>query len=993
MAILENDNVESSQGFNKRIDTAGLGMVLDNMQKSQYSKPIPSTVRETASNSVDSMRERDIAKSILLGESKVEDHYVVREGEIYEASKFNPEYYNLDWLSDEKNVQIEYFERTGEPRDLLRFTDWGVGLGGKRLEGFFSLSYSTKRLNKSALGKFGIGAKAPLSTGVPSYKVSSYYNGRKFEFDIFSRHIQSLIPKWNEAGEENQIHYFEQDDYWFYSEPTDRKNGVVIELEIKSHNRSLVKESIQNQLLYFEGIEFKIYHDWMVNEEGEESTSWIENVPVTTEVYFENEYFIISKNNLYARPHIVLGTKGAQVNYGLIDFRELEMADVVGNVGIKGGDVEVNPSRESVVWSAETGEAIKKAFQQAQQTANEIVGKMLQENDYLKWIHKNVSLVSATIGSNPVLRELSGMINKDEINSAYPLDTSIVYSTFRKMVGTVPILRNIGMDQKYLNNKYRRQIKRTEISSWASASMEKLYFTRDAASQRKDAYIIRVVQGDDEVGSYSLISIPEYDDEHWKEREQYWKDTYQTRDTLQLSVLFKDDKDFAPRSPEMVAEMVAQEIGREMQEYQKAIDFLDLAKQSAFYHDYDALEVPKDWVDEVITEDDLKQATEEQMKQADAVIATPADIRTAAQRRKEQNRVVFKYASFNNGDSYQNATFKWTMKEEDADVLNGFDGTLVYATQAEWIKNENPSDDSETTKFRDPNSDEDKLKMVAGILGTSAGIRDMNTSFDKKIGRDSDFEKGTHYAMYPLQDRIQYKNNIKGAKDLMLIKVSKPLSSKLKAFIPVSKFLMDMDSRGKIFIHMKLVNWYTAMQLNKILQKLQFLNNFGEISPFHAQEWKELYKFTDGYYLERTSRYYDYPTEMQQAYAGQLDKLFVFQRMIKQNADLTAEEVAQYAVENFGTPATDAHVVDLDLIERAEYLMDWATPVVDMLNNISYFTIKHSLNSITDKEQFLEQIRHYMRSKSVEMKQLPMQVQPLSVLDEVEEEVELDVEN
>jgi hypothetical protein len=72
MAI-HNEQIREVQGFAKEIEASALGMILDNLQVSQYQYPQKSTVRELVSNSLDAIKEKQIALSILQGKEKVED--------------------------------------------------------------------------------------------------------------------------------------------------------------------------------------------------------------------------------------------------------------------------------------------------------------------------------------------------------------------------------------------------------------------------------------------------------------------------------------------------------------------------------------------------------------------------------------------------------------------------------------------------------------------------------------------------------------------------------------------------------------------------------------------------------------------------------------------------------------------------------------------------------------------------------------------------------
>src|SRR5579859_1328598 len=167
MAIhIEQEREMHGVSMNKTIDASAMTMTLDLLQKYQYQYPIKSTVRELMSNAIDSTAEREMAKSILSGEKTVEDYFVEIEGEQYKDSHFDRDYYDLRWLSDDNQVYITYKVGNGLERDQVTISDNGVGLGGKRLEKYFTLGYSTKRLSKLPLGKFGIGGKAALSVGV-----------------------------------------------------------------------------------------------------------------------------------------------------------------------------------------------------------------------------------------------------------------------------------------------------------------------------------------------------------------------------------------------------------------------------------------------------------------------------------------------------------------------------------------------------------------------------------------------------------------------------------------------------------------------------------------------------------------------------------------------------------------------------------------------------------------------------------------------------------
>jgi hypothetical protein len=76
------------------------------------------------------------------------DLYIIKEGTEFSGSGFNADY-DLNWLSNNDNVQIVYVDNDTPTRDRIKFIDHGVGLGGERLINYFP-GYSTKRLSKTS---------------------------------------------------------------------------------------------------------------------------------------------------------------------------------------------------------------------------------------------------------------------------------------------------------------------------------------------------------------------------------------------------------------------------------------------------------------------------------------------------------------------------------------------------------------------------------------------------------------------------------------------------------------------------------------------------------------------------------------------------------------------------------------------------------------------------------------------------------------------------
>ena len=170
--------MQGSAGIAKKINKGAEKMVFDILQSTQYSMPIQSTIRELVTNACDSQREKEVAIEILSGKKKVEDYYIERHGAQYEDSNFDASYYNIASLEHVKDhIDLVYEQNEGVGYcDVFKVTDYGVGIGGRRLEGILELGYSTKRNTSENFGAFGLGAKAALSTGVDFYTIELTYN-------------------------------------------------------------------------------------------------------------------------------------------------------------------------------------------------------------------------------------------------------------------------------------------------------------------------------------------------------------------------------------------------------------------------------------------------------------------------------------------------------------------------------------------------------------------------------------------------------------------------------------------------------------------------------------------------------------------------------------------------------------------------------------------------------------------------------------------------
>jgi len=198
---------ETQESIGMSLDLESAQVLMQMLSKNLYSDAIGSTIRECASNALDSHRRAGVDKPIIvsLGRNK-EDNY-----------EFSVE-------------------------------DFGIGLDADDVKNIISkYGKSTKRNSSTELGMMGLGFKAPLA-----YSSSFYFVCRK-------------------DGMERKYMMYEGEDVntidLLYETPTDQPNGVKVIVPIKYYERNSFERKIREQLAYFESVYFDvdgIHNDFLI---------------------------------------------------------------------------------------------------------------------------------------------------------------------------------------------------------------------------------------------------------------------------------------------------------------------------------------------------------------------------------------------------------------------------------------------------------------------------------------------------------------------------------------------------------------------------------------------------------------------------------------------------------------------------------------------------------------------------------------------------------
>jgi len=189
---------ESQTSIGMSLDSESTQMLMQMLSKNLYSDPIGSTVRECASNALDSHRRAGVTDPIIV------------------SLKIN----------EQNNYEFAV-------------EDFGTGLDADDVENIISkYGKSTKRDSNVELGMMGLGFKSPLS-----YTSSFYFVCRK-------------------NGVERKYMMYEGEDVntidLLYEAPTDQRNGVKVIVPVKGGDAFTFLGKIKNQLAYFESVYFDV---------------------------------------------------------------------------------------------------------------------------------------------------------------------------------------------------------------------------------------------------------------------------------------------------------------------------------------------------------------------------------------------------------------------------------------------------------------------------------------------------------------------------------------------------------------------------------------------------------------------------------------------------------------------------------------------------------------------------------------------------------------
>lgn len=447
-----------------------------------------------------------------------------------------------------------------------------------------------------------------------------------------------------------------------YYTKTDEKNSVSLLVPIKKHNKNQVIESVKSQLMYFkENISaFDIYPDYK------------SEIQFKSKILFENDDLILSDNNYFNRPHFVL--KG--VNYGLVDFKELELDPRFGNIGFKVdmSEVDVTPSRESIMYTPKTRKTVLEKYDKISKSVAKMVEEKLKDDSLLSWTRSASNILYNTGNSgDDVFKKLSSLIDKSSIDLMFKKDDFKV--KLNSNINTY-FTNYLKAEHMYLETNWNKsRIKRLPEDKTSSLTRVVLFQTGESNSLVSN-YIVRK-KWDQVTILKPNFGVPEVNDEFklWFKGDKEAKKT----EDLKKYILKTLEDDYLKGKNDLddkAMEIVKKSIARDVDKLFNVSNLLKIDMKAGLMYDYNEIQVPSDFKYNGDEE-------EEDGSDVDYSAQTKEEYRKTLAKRKSLNRFI---VSIPYDSGVWQKEIKFTRVEESYSTLPDGEKIYGFSEEAEKIK-------------------------------------------------------------------------------------------------------------------------------------------------------------------------------------------------------------------------------------------------------------------------------------------------------------------
>ena len=313
--------IESTTGSSKmRLSENAQSMVFQLFTKNVYSNPIGTVCRELSSNCFDAQTEAHVNAPVII-----------RKGYDKETNSYH-----------------------------ISFIDHGVGMSPDRVYNVYGVYFeSTKRVDNTQIGGFGIGGKTPLaykrSTGNGegeydnSFYVITNYDGTRYYYMIYEGADTPIISL-------------------LHDEPTTERNGTEVRIPVLSGDLNTFAKEMVRQLYYFENVIF----------EGFEEESRYNEI-------LTNDYQIVRGKNFLFRGkdysdyiHVCLGRVAYPLDYTALGLPQSDYKFPIA-LKLEVGDIGVTVSRESLDYSESTIKMLRKKLEEGKNEIIALIAKQYED--------------------------------------------------------------------------------------------------------------------------------------------------------------------------------------------------------------------------------------------------------------------------------------------------------------------------------------------------------------------------------------------------------------------------------------------------------------------------------------------------------------------------------------------------------------------------------------------------------------------------------------
>ena len=301
--------IESTTGSRKmKLSENASSMVFQLFTKNVYSNPIGTVVREITSNCFDSHIEANVNSPVIIRKTVIDE-----------------------------TINIS-------------FIDFGVGMSPDRVYDIYGTYFeSTKRVDNTQIGGFGIGGKTPLaykrSTGQGegeydnSFYVITRFDGTEYIYLIYEGEETPVISE-------------------LHSQPTKERNGTEVRIPVLEKDLQTFQKEMVKQLYYFENIIFEGFE-----YEGEYSKEMV--YPMSNDYQIlKAKTFLFRGDDYNNYMHICLGRVAYPIDYSVLGLTSYDYNIPIA-LSLNVGDIGVTVSRESLDYSEETIKLLKKKLEEA----------------------------------------------------------------------------------------------------------------------------------------------------------------------------------------------------------------------------------------------------------------------------------------------------------------------------------------------------------------------------------------------------------------------------------------------------------------------------------------------------------------------------------------------------------------------------------------------------------------------------------------------------